>query len=162
GRFPADAVERLPVGGQGELELEPLERRLAALGGRALVSVMYANNETGVVQPVSQVARLVHAAGSRLHVDAVQGCGKIPFDINILEADLVTISGHKVGAPKGVGALIRRDAGVPFPPPLITGGGQERGARAGTENVAAIAGFGAAAAAARADLAANRAHMAAL
>jgi cysteine desulfurase len=162
GRFPAAAVERLPVDADGEVVLEALERRLVALGGRALVSVMLANNETGVVQPVSQAARLVHAAGSLLHVDAVQGCGRIPFDINALEADLVTISGHKIGAPKGVGALVRRDASVPFPAPLITGGGQERGVRAGTENVAAIAGFGAAATAARASLAVDGARMAAL
>jgi len=111
---------------------------------------------------VSQAARLVHAAGSLLHVDAVQGCGRIPFDINTLEPDLVTISGHKIGAPKGVGALVRRDASVPFPAPLISGGGQERGVRAGTENVAAIAGLGVAAAAARASLAADGAHMTAL
>jgi cysteine desulfurase len=162
GRFPAAAVERLPVDADGEVVLEALERRLVALGGRALVSVMLANNETGVVQPVSQAARLVHAAGSLLHVDAVQGCGRIPFDINALKADLVTISGHKIGAPKGVGALVRRDASVPFPAPLITGGGQERGVRAGTENVAALAGFGAAATAARASLAADGARMAAL
>src|SRR5262249_56992304 len=94
--------------------------------------------------------------------DAVKSYGRIPFDINALGADLVTFSGHKIGAPKGVGALIRRSAEVPFPVPLITGGGQERGARAGTENVPAIAGFGAAAAAARANLAAEAAHMRAL
>jgi cysteine desulfurase len=162
GRFPAAAVERLPVDADGGIALDALERRLAALGGRALVSLMLANNETGVVQPVSQAARLVHAAGSLLHVDAVQGCGRIPFDINTLEPDLVTISGHKIGAPKGVGALVRRDASVPFPAPLISGGGQERGVRAGTENVAAIAGLGVAAAAARASLAADGAHMTAL
>jgi cysteine desulfurase len=162
GRFPAAAVERLPVDADGGIALDALERRLAVLGGRALVSLMLANNETGVVQPVSQAARLVHAAGSLLHVDAVQGCGRIPFDINTLEPDLATISGHKIGAPKGVGALVRRDASVPFPAPLISGGGQERGVRAGTENVAAIAGLGAAAAAARASLAADGAHMAAL
>jgi cysteine desulfurase len=162
GRFPADAIERLPVSARGELELEALERRLAVLGGRALISLMFANNETGVVQPVSEAARLAHAAGSLLHVDAVQGYGRIPFDINALGADLVAISGHKIGAPKGVGALIRRDAGTPFPQPLISGGGQERGARAGTENVAAIAGLGAAAASARASLAADRARMTAL
>jgi cysteine desulfurase len=162
GRFVAAAVERLPVGADGELVLEALERRLAALGGRALVSLMLANNETGVVQPISQAARLVHAAGSLVHVDAVQGCGRIAFDINALEADLVTVSGHKIGASKGVGALIRRDAGLPFPEPLVTGGGQERGVRAGTENVAAIAGFGAAAAAALDGLTADRARMTAL
>jgi cysteine desulfurase len=89
----------------------------------------------------------------------VQAAGRIACDINTLSADLLTVSGHKIGAPKGVGALIRRDAALPIADPLITGGGQERGARAGTENVAAIAGFGAAAAAALAGLAADRARM---
>jgi cysteine desulfurase len=112
---------------------------------------MLANNETGVVQPVSEAARLVHDAGAILHVDAVQAVGRIPCDINVLGADLLTVSGHKIGAPKGVGALIRR-AGTSLDP-LVTGGGQERGLRAGTENVAGIAGFGAAAAAARQNLA---------
>jgi cysteine desulfurase len=118
---------------------------------------MLANNETGVVQPVSEVAHLVHEAGSLLHVDAVQGPGRIPCDINALGADLLTISGHKIGAPKGVGALIRRE-GIVLDP-LITGGGQERNQRAGTENVAGIAGFGAAAAAARTGLASEGARM---
>jgi cysteine desulfurase len=161
GRFPAETVERLPVTAAGELDLAALERRMAALGGRALVSLMLANNETGVVQPVSQAASVVHAAGGTLHVDAVQAAGRIPCDINVLGADLLTLSGHKIGAPKGVGALIARTA-LPRLEPVIKGGGQERGLRAGTENVAGIAGFGAAAAAARAGLATERARMAAL
>jgi cysteine desulfurase len=162
GRFAPGAVERLPVTADGQLDLAALERRLVLLGERALVSLMLANNETGVVQSVSEAARLTHEAGGLLHVDAVQGPGRIPCDINALGADLLTVSGHKIGAPKGVGALIRRDADVPFPEPLIKGGGQERGVRAGTENVAGIAGFGAAAAAARAGLAAESAHTAVL
>jgi cysteine desulfurase len=162
GRFPAAAVERLPVTGDGQVDLAALERRLAERAGPVLVSLMLANNETGVVQPVSEAARLVHQAGSMLHVDAVQAAGRIPCDINALGADLVTISGHKIGAPKGVGALIRRQSGGCAADPLITGGGQERGARAGTENVAGIAGFGAAAAAALQALATERARMAEL
>ena len=167
GRFQAAAVERLPVNGSGQIDLSALERRVAVSGDKAqasqmLVSLMLANNETGVVQPISQVARLVHAAGFLLHVDAVQAVGRISCDINALGADLLTVSGHKIGAPKGVGALIRRDAALAIADPLIKGGGQERGARAGTENVAGIAGFGAAAAAALADLAVNRERMIAL
>ena len=161
GRFPAGNVERLPVTGDGQIDLAALERRMAALGGRALVSIMAANNETGVVQPVSQAACLVHSAGGLLHVDAVQAAGRIACDISAMGADLLTLSAHKIGGPKGVGALIGR-TGLDAFKPLITGGGQERGARAGTENVAGIAGFGAAAAGARASLAADAARMAAL
>jgi cysteine desulfurase len=162
GRFPARAVERLPVTARGEVDLAALERRLAALEGRALVSLMLANNETGVVQPISQAARVVHAAGGALHVDAAQAAGRIPCDINALGADLLTLSGHKIGAPKGVGALIGRAGALNLLDPLIKGGGQERNLRAGTENVAAIAGFGVAAAAAREGLGTERARMAAL
>ena len=161
GRFPSASVERLPVSGSGALDLAALERRLAALGGRALVSLMLANNETGVVQPVVQAAQLVHAAGGVLHVDAVQAVGRMPCDINALGADLLTLSGHKIGGPKGIGALIGRTE-LSLIDPLIKGGGQERSLRAGTENVAGIAGFGAAAAAARAEFSAAAAHMAAL
>src|SRR5262252_453434 len=162
GRFPAASVELLPVTGGGQIDLAALERRMAALEGRALVSLMLANNETGVVQPISQAARVVHAAGGVLHVDAVQAAGRIPCDINALGADLLTLSGHKIGAPKGVGALIGQTAALHLLNPLIKGGGQERNMRAGTENVAAIAGFGAAAAAARDGLGTERARMAAL
>jgi cysteine desulfurase len=161
GRFPSGSVERLPVTGSGTLDLAALERRLAALGSRALVSLMLANNETGVVQPVPQAAQLVHAAGGVLHVDAVQAVGRIPCDINALGADLLTLSGHKIGAPKGIGALIGRTE-FPLVDALIKGGGQERGLRAGTENVAGIAGFGAAAAAAREGFTTEAARMAAL
>ncbi len=146
-RFPPSAVEKLPVTASGKVDLAVLERRLAVLRKGVLVSVMLANNETGVIQPISDIASAVHQAGGTLHVDAVQGPGRIVCDINVLGADLLTLSGHKIGGPKGVGALIRREAAMPLPAALITGGGQERRARAGTENVSGIAGFGAAAAA---------------
>jgi cysteine desulfurase len=162
GRFPAAAVERVPVTADGRIDLAALQGRLAVSAESVMVSLMLANNETGVVQPVSEAAALVHAAGGLLHVDAVQAAGRIPCDINALGADLLTVSGHKIGAPKGVGALIRRDAALDLPDPLIRGGGQERGLRAGTENVAGIAGFGAAAAAALAGLSAAGARMAKL
>jgi len=165
GRFPRALIEVLPVTPEGVVDLVALDARLAALrsaGRRALVSIMHANNETGVVQPVAAAAAMVHAAGGLLHVDAVQTAGRIPCDINELGADLLTLSGHKLGAPKGVGALVRRSGELHLGPPLITGGGQERGWRAGTENVAAIAGFGAAAAAARRHLDAERERVASL
>ena len=163
GRFAAAAVQRVPATGDGRIDLAALADALAAMPGRrALVSLMLANNETGVVQPVSEAARLTHEAGGVLHVDAVQAAGRIPCDISAIGADLLTLSGHKIGAPKGVGAVVRRDAAVPFPAPLIKGGGQERGARAGTENVAGIAAFGAAAAAALVDLDAEAGGMRAL
>jgi len=122
---------------------------------------MLANNETGVVQPIREIARLVHEAGGLLHVDAVQAPGRIYLDFNDLSADLLTLSSHKMGGPKGAGALIRR-AGLHLPDPLIRGGGQERGLRGGTENVAAIAGFGAAAAEIAGRLAEEASHTARL
>ena len=155
GQFAADAVEEIPVTPGGVVDREVLARRLAALaaqGQRALVSVMLANNETGIVQPIPEVAAMAHEAGALLHVDAVQGAGRIPCDINDLGADLLTLSAHKLGGPKGAGALVRRSEALHLPHPLMRGGGQERGLRAGTENVAAIAGFGAAAEAAARDL----------
>src|SRR6202166_2826801 len=166
GRFPRNAIEMVPVTADGRLDLAALARALAALARngrqRPLVSIMLANNETGVVQPVSQVAALAQAAGALLHVDAVQGAGRIPFNINELGADLLTLSGHKIGGPKGAGALVKRHQALHFTDPLIQGGGQERGARAGTENVACIVGFGAAAAELRLAFAAESARMAAL
>jgi cysteine desulfurase len=166
GRFPRDAIETVPVTADGRLDLAALERQLAALAARGrrrlLVSVMLANNETGVVQPVAPAAALAHAAGALCHVDAIQGAGRIACNINELGADLLTLSGHKIGAPKGVGAVVKRDQGLHFTDPLIKGGGQERGARAGTENVAGIVGFGAAAWAARRALAEEGARMAEL
>ena len=140
GRFASFDV--IAATATGLVDMTALERLLAGRA-RPLVSLMLANNETGVVQPVAEAAGLVHAAGGLLHVDAVQGPGRIACDFRALGADLMTLSGHKLGGPQGVGALIRREALHPLP--LIAGGGQERGARAGTENVAGIAGFGAAA-----------------
>jgi cysteine desulfurase len=142
GRFPTEAIGTIGVAGTGLLDLDRL-RALLQSGPPALVSVMLANNETGAVQPVAEASEIVHAAGGLLHVDAIQAFGKIPFDINSLNADLITVSGHKIGGPKGVGAVVLAE-GVRGLEPLLRGGGQELGHRAGTENVAGIAGFGAA------------------
>jgi cysteine desulfurase len=161
GRFPREAVEDLPVDAAGRLDLAALAKAVAQ-SPRPLVSVMLANNETGVVQPVAEAAAIVHAAGGLLHVDAVQAIGRIACDVTALGADLLTLSAHKIGGPKGVGALIRAREDIHFSEPLIRGGGQERGLRSGTENVAGIAGFGAAAAVARRNRAAEAAHMLAL
>jgi cysteine desulfurase len=146
GRFAADAIGTVGVTGEGLLDLDRLRAMLAG-GAPALVSVMLANNETGAVQPVKQVAEIVHAAQGLLHVDAIQAFGKIPLDINAMNADLATLSAHKIGGPKGIGAVVLAD-GLAGLDPLLRGGGQELGRRAGTENVAGIAGFGAAAKAA--------------
>jgi cysteine desulfurase len=161
GRFAASAIEEIPVSPDGAVDLAALERELEQ-GGRALVSLMAANNETGAVQPITAASEIVHCHGGLLHVDAVQAAGRIALDIKTLGADLLTLSAHKIGGAKGAGALIKRDDTLHFPEPLIKGGGQERGARAGTENVAAIGAFGAAAAAAKTRLADEIRHMAAL
>jgi cysteine desulfurase len=161
GRFPRNAVVDIAVAGDGRVDLKALAAQLAGTS-RPLVSIMLANNETGVVQPIAEAAGLVHAAGGLLHVDAVQAAGRIAVDINALGADLMTLSAHKIGGPKGVGALIRAREDIHFPDPLIRGGGQERGLRAGTENVAGIAAFGAAAAVARRDGEAEAGRMRAL
>jgi cysteine desulfurase len=165
GRFPPHRVEQIEVTPDGVIDLLALAQRLAELSGQGegavLVSVMLANNETGVVQPVAEAAAIVHAAGGLLHVDAVQGAGRIKINISLLQADLLTLSGHKLGAPKGIGALIRRRREVELGP-LIRGGGQEQNLRAGTENVTGIAGFGAAAAAAARDLEGNISRIRAL
>jgi cysteine desulfurase len=161
GRFPRGAVADIAVDTDGRVDLAALADALAK-ASRPLVSIMLANNETGVVQPIAQAAAIVHAAGGLLHVDAVQAAGRIACDINALGADLLTLSAHKIGGPKGVGALIRAREDIHFPDPLIRGGGQERGLRAGTENVAGIAAFGAAAAAVRRQGAAEAEQMLAL
>lgn len=152
GRFARDAIEDVPVTPDGRIDLAALAQAVGR-NSRPLVSLMLANNETGVVQPVAEAAAIVHAAGGLLHVDAIQAAGRIPCDICRIEADLITLSAHKIGGPKGIGALVRQSEDIHFPVPLIRGGGQERGLRAGTENVAGIAAFGAAAAAARDGLA---------
>jgi cysteine desulfurase len=165
GRFDAAQVEKVPVRADGRVDLVALEQRLDALARdklRAMVSVMAANNETGVIQPVREAADIVHRHDGLLHVDAVQAAGKMPLDIAALGADLMTLSAHKLGGAKGAGALIRRDENIHFAEPLIRGGGQERGTRAGTENAAAISSFGSAAAALKASLATEIEHMAAL
>jgi cysteine desulfurase len=150
GRFPADAMAAIKASGVGLVDLGHL-RTLLADGPPALVSVMLANNETGAIQPVAEVADIVHGAGGLLHVDAIQAFGKIPFDVKSIRADLVTLSAHKIGGPKGVGALVLAED-VQGLEPLLRGGGQELGRRAGTENVAGIAAFGAAVRAAMAAL----------
>lgn len=142
GRFPADDIGQIRVTRSGVVDLDHL-RALLMDGPPALVSIMAANNETGALQPVAEAAALVHEAGGLLHVDAIQALGKIPFNINAVSADLATFSGHKIGGPKGVGVLVTGE-GLSGLEPILRGGGQELGRRAGTENVAGIAGFGAA------------------
>lgn len=142
GRFASDNIEILPVTGDGLVDLGALGSVLVRTE-HALCSVMLANNETGTIQPIRDIADMVHEAGGLLHVDAVQGAGRVDCDIEALGADLLSISSHKLGGPQGAGALIRR-GDIHIGEPLIKGGGQERGLRAGTENVAAIVGFGAA------------------
>ncbi|WP_291687899.1 cysteine desulfurase family protein [Bradyrhizobium sp.] len=142
GRFAAGAIGKVGVSGSGLVRPDRL-REVLVDGPPALVSVMLANNETGAIQPIAEIAEIVHAAGSVLHVDAIQAFGKIPVNINSLGADLVTVSAHKIGGPKGVGAVVWAGS-VQGLEPLLRGGGQERGHRAGTEDVAGIAGFGAA------------------
>jgi cysteine desulfurase len=160
GRFAADAIGTIAVTPSGVLDLDDLRRKLDD-GPPALVSVMLANNETGALQPVIEASGIVHAAGGLLHVDAIQAFGKIPFDLESLQADLVTLSAHKIGGPKGVGAVILTE-GVEGLDPLLRGGGQELGRRAGTENVAGISAFGAAAKAAMAALSSDTVRLRAL
>lgn len=154
GRFSADRVERIPVDAEGVIDLPWLDRRLSqavAAGERVLVSVMLANNETGVIQPVAEMARLVRAAGGISHTDAVQAAGRVELAMEALGVDVLTLSAHKIGGPPGVGAIARSVGGHAFSP-LLSGGGQENWGRAGTENALGIAGFGVAADLARADL----------
>jgi len=140
---PLHGAREIPVAADGLVDLGALEALIAERRPR-LVAVMLANNETGVVQPIAEIARLTRAAGVRLHCDAVQGLGKIAVDFEALGVDTLALSAHKIGGPQGVGALVVRD-GIALDP-LLRGGGQELGLRAGTHNVAGIAGFGAAAA----------------
>ena len=144
GRFPVEARSRLAVDRAGLIDLEALAGQLRAASGPILVAVQAANNETGVIQPVADIAALVHAQNGVFICDAVQAAGRMPLDIEAIGADGLILSGHKLGGPQGTGALILRDE-MTVPEPLIGGGGQEMGRRAGTEPVAAIAGFGAAA-----------------
>ena len=145
------AAERIPVDRDGIVRFAALADLLAADPRPALVSVMLANNETGVIQPVAEIAAIAHAHGALFHCDAVQAAGKIPLDAGALGADLMTLSAHKLGGPPGIGALVA--APELDLTPLLRGGGQERGRRAGTENLPGIAGFAAAAEAAAAQIA---------
>lgn len=147
----AAKVEVIPVDAEGIVDLAALERMLALSDEPALVSVMLANNETGVLQPIADVVRLARQAGAFVHCDAVQAAGKVHVDLHGLGVDYLGLSAHKLGGPTGVGALAMR-SGAPFAPDR-RGGGQESNRRAGTENVAGIAGFGAAAEASREGLA---------
>ncbi len=160
GRFVHGAISKIAVSRSGIVGLDDLRVRLAA-GPPALVSIMAANNETGALQPIHEAAQIVHEAGGLLHVDAIQALGKIPLNIKEIGADLLTLSGHKIGGPKGVGALVIVE-GVLGVEPLLRGGGQERGHRAGTENVAGISGFGAAVKAAMGAMEADRPRLEAL
>jgi cysteine desulfurase len=146
-RFAPADVEIAPVDAQGVVDLAWLASRLKEPGdGRILASIQLANNETGIIQPIAEIASLVHAEGGLLHVDAVQAAGKLAIDMAALGADALTLSAHKFGGPKGAGAVILASDQFEIADRLIRGGGQERGHRAGTENVTAIAGFGEAAA----------------
>ena len=150
GRFPAELVTRLGVDRDGLLDLDGLAAALAThdkSAGLALVAIHAANNETGVVQPVDGIAAMVKAAGGVLALDAVQAAGRIALDMSKPCADYLILSAHKIGGPKGVGAIVAA-ADLMMPVPLVAGGGQEKGHRGGTENLAGIAGFGAAAVAA--------------
>ena len=147
GRFPSAAMTTLPVEPSGVIDLERLEETLAAhdsSSGAPYVALMLANNETGVIHPVAEAARVVKAHGGYVFCDAVQALGRIPVDIKSLGVDFLSLSAHKIGGPQGAGALVLADEAV-RPEPLFTGGGQERRRRSGTENVPAIVGFGVAA-----------------
>ncbi|WP_417846403.1 cysteine desulfurase family protein [Thalassospira povalilytica] len=155
-------AKRIPVDGNGVVDLDALETMLkeaSAAGQKVLVSVMLANNETGVIQPVAKVALLAREYGAKVHCDAIQALGRLPVDMGRLLVDMVSVSAHKIGGPKGIGALAIAP-GVMLVP-QIRGGGQEKYRRGGTENVLGIAGFGAAAERAGAQLA-NMANVAAL
>jgi cysteine desulfurase len=149
-RFAPAAAETIPVDANGVADLAWLATRLERLaaempGARALVSLHLANNETGVIQPVAEVAALAKRFGALVHSDAVQAAGKIAIDIEALGVDVLTISGHKLGGPKGIGAIVFRTGALELADKPMRGGGQERGWRAGTENVPGIVGFGMAA-----------------
>lgn len=143
GQFSASMQEVIPVDDKGLIRVDVLKDMLAQ-GAPALVSVMAANNETGAIQPLAEIGALVTEAGGFFHVDAVQAAGRMPIDMDTWQADVITLSAHKFGGPQGAGALVVRST-ARVPAPLMLGGGQENWRRAGTENVAAIAGFGVAA-----------------
>ncbi|AZO77124.1 MULTISPECIES: cysteine desulfurase family protein [unclassified Bosea (in: a-proteobacteria)] len=149
-RFRADKAEAIPVDGEGLVDLGWLGERLSRFAAerpdeRALVSVHLANNETGVLQPIAEIVAIAKRHGALVHSDAVQAAGKIAIDINALGVDALTLSAHKIGGPKGVGAIVFRTGALELTDKPLRGGGQERGWRAGTENLPGIVGFGVAA-----------------
>lgn len=135
-----------PARENGQVDLDALGALLREVGRNAVVSIMAVNNETGVIQPVAEAGALCREHDALLHCDAVQALGRIPIDMNAMQIDMLSLSAHKAGGPQGVGALVLRDGLAP--PPLLYGGGQERGRRPGTQNVAGVAGFATAAVAA--------------
>jgi cysteine desulfurase len=154
-------VTRVPVQPDGLVDVGRLVAALRA--DTILVSVMAANNEIGVLQPLGEIGRETHARGIALHTDAAQAAGKVPFDVESMHADLVSLTAHKIYGPKGIGALfVRRRGPAATLEPTIHGGGHERGLRSGTLNVPAIVGFGAAAALCAAEMPAESARLAAL
>ncbi|MBX5198890.1 cysteine desulfurase [Rhizobium sp. NZLR10] len=164
GRFAREKMTEVPVTEAGIVDLDALGLLLAAhdkAAGLPMVAIMLVNNETGIVQPVEAAAKIVHAHGGLFVVDAVQAAGRIGLDIGKIGADFMIISSHKIGGPKGAGALIARGEAL-MPRPLIQGGGQERGHRSGTQNSLALIGFGAAAEAAADELEARNVEIGAL
>ncbi|OKL42956.1 cysteine desulfurase family protein [Pseudovibrio exalbescens] len=146
GRFSPDKVHKINVDDCGRVDLGDLAQQLAGIpyGEKALVSVMAANSETGVLQPIKEIGVVVEDAGHLFHVDAVQAAGRMDLSIAMMGCQALSVSSHKLGGPQGVGALVLAKGSV-RPAPLMTGGGQESWRRAGTENTAGIAGFAAAA-----------------
>ncbi len=161
-RFAAEATAIAPLRPDGRLDLDALAAQIASGEGSPMLALQGANNETGVLQPVAEAAALVHAAGGVVVCDGVQLPGRAGLAGATSSADFVLLSAHKFGGPKGAGALIATRSDLAIEAPLLRGGGQERGARAGTENVAAIAGFGAAARLAAAEAEREAARLAAL
>jgi cysteine desulfurase len=153
-RFPRDAVETVPLTSEGTISLEALTAALARrAGARVMLALQAVNNETGVIQPVAEAAALIHAANGVVVCDAVQSLGRRETTFASTDADILFFSSHKLGGPMGVGALAFRDESLHLDAPMLRGGGQEFGRRAGTENVSGIAGFAAALTAATADVA---------
>lgn len=164
GRFNKEKMTEIPVTEAGIVDLDALGALLDAhdkAAGLPMVAIMLVNNETGIVQPVEAAAKIVHDHGGLFVVDAVQAAGRIALDINKIGADFVIVSSHKIGGPKGAGALIARGEAL-MPRPLIQGGGQERGHRSGTQNSLALIGFGAAAESAADELVTRNATIGAL
>jgi len=164
GRFPAEMTTEIGISRDGLVDLADLEAKLAAhdpSAGLPMVAIMLVNNETGIILPVEAAAKIVHAHGGLLVVDAVQAAGRIPVDIGALGADFLILSSHKIGGPKGVGALVSRGETL-MPAPLVRGGGQEKGHHSGTENLPGILGFGAAAKSASLEIETRNARIEAL